>query len=438
MHLRLLMLVAGLTLLTMSSASSQSRVISNKNQLVSRESIGTWTQWRGPNRDGVSQEQGLLDTWPENGPPLVWKASDLGGGYSSVSIDGDRLFTMGKFEDETKLIALNLADGKFLWSTRVGNGGDGPNCTPTVDDEFVYAISFSGDLLCARKDNGQQVWRKNFGTDFSGKMMSGWGFSESPLVDGDRLIVTPGGADAIMVALNKSSGETIWKSALPPNPGPAGQDGAGYASIVISNAADIKQYVQFVGRGVIGVSADSGKLLWGYNKIANGTANIPTPIVAGDYVFCSSGYDDGGTALLKIMNNRNQITAQEIWYKSNKDLQNHHGGMVLIGKHVYMGHGHNNGFPVCIDMLSGREMWKPGRGPGSGSAALVAADGHLYFRYEDGKMALIEAEPTKYRLKSSFQISINNGKSWSHPVVAQGKLYLRDQQELLCLDIGKK
>jgi outer membrane protein assembly factor BamB len=344
---------------------------------------------------------------------------------------------MGKFGNETKLIAVGLSDGKILWSTPVGTGGDSPNCTPTADGELVYAISFAGDLLCARADNGEEVWRKNFGADFGGKMMSGWGYSESPLVDGDRLIVTPGAADAMLVALNKKTGDTIWKSAITVKPGPAGRDGAGYSSVVISQGAGLKQYVQLVGRGVIGVDAETGQLLWGYNKIANGTANVPTPIVSGDYVFCSSGYGDGGSALLKIIRSRNQVTAQEIWYKNNKELQNHHGGMVLIGEHVYMGHGHNNGFPICFDMLSGRDMWRPGRGVGGGSAAVVAADGHLYFRYEDGKMALIEATPTKYNLKSSFQIPINHGKSWAHPVVAQGKLFLRDQHEMLCLDVSK-
>jgi outer membrane protein assembly factor BamB len=429
--------LVGSALLIMPAASGQTKSAAKKNQQDAQGLTGTWPQWRGPNRDGVSLESGLADNWPESGPPVVWKATELGGGYSSVSIEGDRLFTMGKFGNETKLIAVGLSDGKILWSTRVGTGGDGPNCTPTADGELVYAISFAGDLLCSRADNGEEVWRKNFGADFGGKMMSGWGYSESPLVDGDYLVVTPGAADAMLVALNKKTGETIWKSALPAKPGPAGQDGAGYSSVVVSHGAGLKQYVQLVGRGVIGVDAETGKLLWGYNKIANGTANVPTPIVSGDFVFCSSGYGDGGSALLKIIRSRNQVTAQEIWYKNNKELQNHHGGMVLIGKHVYMGHGHNNGFPICFDMLSGRDMWRPGRGAGGGSAAVVAADGHLYFRYEDGKMALIEATPTKYNLKSSFQIPINHGKSWAHPVVAQGKLFLRDQHEMLCLDVSK-
>lgn len=397
---------------------------------------GDWPQWRGPNRDGISHETGLLSEWPESGPPTVWKASGLGGGYSSAAVAGGRIFTMGKFGGETRLVAVSTEDGAILWTTPVG-GGDAPNCTPTVDGDLVFGLSHGGDLLCAETATGREVWRKNFPRDFGGKMMSGWGYSESPLVDDDRLIVTPGSQDAMMAALDKHTGDVIWRAAMPPNTGSAGQDGAGYSSIVVSNGAGVKQYVQLVGRGVISVDARTGNMLWGYNRIANGTANVPTPIVTGDFVFCSSGYGDGGAALLRLTGSRGQVNAQEVWYKGSKDLQNHHGGMILIGDHVYMGHGHNNGFPVCFELMSGRDAWRPGRGPGSGSAAIVCADGHLYFRYENGEMALIEATPRDYKLKGSFKIGINNGKSWAHPVVADGRLYLRDQHEMLCYDIRK-
>lgn len=399
-------------------------------------SEGGWPQWRGPNRDGISRETGLLNAWPESGPPITWKASGLGGGYSSVAVAGGRIFTMGKFGGETRLLAIGVEDGRIQWNTAVG-GGDAPNCTPTVDGDLVFAVSHGGDLLCAEAATGREVWRKNFSRDFGGKMMSGWGYSESPLVDGDRLIVTPGAPNAMMAALDKRTGNVIWQAAMPANVGSAGQDGAGYSSIVVSNAAGTKQYVQLVGRGVIGVDARNGNMLWGYNRVANGTANVPTPIVTGDFVLCSSGYGDGGTALLRLTGSRGQINAQEVWYKKSNELQNHHGGMILIGDHVYMGHGHNNGFPVCFDLKSGRDMWRPGRGPGTGSAAVVCADGNLYFRYENGEMALIEATPTAYKLKGSFKIGIKNGQSWPHPVIADGRLYLRDQQEMLCYDVRK-
>jgi outer membrane protein assembly factor BamB len=299
-------------------------------------------------------------------------------------------------------------------------------------------LSFEGDLLCAESKTGKELWRTSLPEDFGGKMMSGWGYSESPLVDGDRLVVTPGAQDAMMAALNKRTGQVLWKTAMAPNPGPAGKDGSGYSSIVLSRADGVKQYVQLVGRGLIGVKADSGELLWKYNRVANSTANVPTPIVSGDFVFCSSGYVDGGSALLRLKNTGREMEATEVWYRRSKDLQNHHGGMIQLGDQIYFGHGHNNGFPICFDWKSGLERWRPGRGAGTGSAAIVAADGHLYFRYENGVMTLIEATPKEYRLKGKFQIGINNGKSWPHPVIYKGHLYLRDQQELICYDLRKK
>lgn len=393
-----------------------------------------WPQWRGPNRDGASRETGLLTEWPEDGPELLWKVSGLGRGYSSVAISTGRIYTMGKSGNGTNLVALNESDGSQVWTSRVG-GGSEPNCTPTVDGNLVFGLSFDGDLMCAETETGTVVWRKSFPDDFGGKMMSGWGYSESPLVDGNKLVCTPGAADAIMAALDKESGETIWKTRMP-SAGSNGEDGAGYSSIVIGNGAGVRQYVQLVGRGVIGVDAESGDLLWGYNRIANGTANIPTPIVHENYVFCSSGYGTG-SALLRLTGNRRAINAQEVYFKSGRELQNHHGGMVQVGKYVYMGHGHNNGFPACIDLSTGRIAWQEGRGEGTGSAAITYADGHLYFRYQDGTMALIEASPRRYRVKGSFKIAVNNGKSWPHPVIANGRLYLRDQNDLLCYDIRK-
>lgn len=408
------------------------------SDLPALDAGGDWTQWRGPNRDGISGETGLLESWPSDGPPEAWRIDGLGGGFSSCAIAGGRLFTMGQFGDETRLIARDATTGDRLWETRVGRGGEGPNCTPTVDGELVFAVSHAGDVLCARADSGQEVWRLNFARDFGGKMMSQWGYSESPLVDGDRVILTPGAPQAAMAAMDKRSGKLIWRAALPQNAGPAGQDGAGYSSIVVSQAQGVKQYIQFVGRGVISVEAESGRFLWGYNRIANGTANIPTPIVSGNFVFCSSGYDDGGSALLEVVGARNQLNAREVWYKPSRDLQNHHGGMILIGQNVYMGHGHNNGFPVCFPLATGRPLWGPDRGAGTGSAAVLYAEGHLYFRYENAVMALVEASPTGYKLKGKFKIGIHHAQSWAHPVIWNGHLYLRDQHELICYDLRKK
>jgi outer membrane protein assembly factor BamB len=406
------------------------------NDLALAEALhGNWSRWRGPNNDGVSLEKSLLDSWPADGPPLEWKASGLGGGYSSVSVVDGKIYSMGS-KGGTTITCRSTKDGSEIWTTKIGGGGD-PNCTPTVDGDLVFGVSKDGDLACCRTSDGELVWSKNFGRDFGGKMHSGWGYSESPLVDGELLICTPGANDAMLAALNKNTGEVVWKTKMPADTGKKGGDGAAYASPVVAHCAGVKQYITLVGRGVISADAKTGELLWGYNRVANGTANIPTPIVKGDFVFCSSGYGDGGTALLKISKKGKALSAEEVyWYDANK-LQNHHGGMILLGDYVYMGHGHNEGFPVCVDFKTGKPTWGPDRGVGSGSAAVAYADGHLYFRYQSGMMVLIEANPKAYKVTGKFKIATKNGESWPHPVIAGGKLYLRDQNDLLCYDIRK-
>lgn len=395
-----------------------------------------WPQWRGPNRDGMSPQKGLLDKWSEDGPPVLWQTKGLGKGFASVAVAGGKIFTLGTRDKEERLTCLDDKDGKELWSIVIG-AGDHSNCTPTVDGDRVYGVGLKGDLVCASIADGKLLWKKNFETDFGGKMMSGWGFSESPLVDGDRLIVTPGASDAVVAALNKNTGEVIWKAAAPESWGSKGKDGAAYSSVVVSHGAGVKQYVQLVGRGLISVAADDGRLLWTYNKIANGTANIPTPLVKGDLIFTSTGYGTG-SALLKLVKSGDKIEAVEQYFLTAKEMENHHGGMILLGDQVYCGHGHNNGFPVCFDLLTGKHHWPKERGPGSRSAAVSFADGHLYFRYEDGVMALIEATPEELRVKGSFKIANNSGPSWPHPVIANGKLYLRSQDALIVHDITKK
>jgi len=397
----------------------------------------SWPQWRGPHRDGVSAATGLLKSWSDEGPPLLWKATGLGAGYASVAVADGRIYTMGKRGSKEFIIALKLEDGKELWAAEVGQPwGDGPRSTPTVDEGLVTAIGPHGDLVCVAAESGKEVWRKNFAQDFGGKMMSGWGFCESPLIDGDKLICTPGGKGAHIVALHKKTGELIWKAAIP-EIGSKGRDGAGYSSIVVSEAGGVRQYVQLLGRGCVGVAADTGRFLWGYNKIANGTANIPTPIIDGDYVFCSSGYNTGA-ALLKLSREGDGVRAEEVYFLDPKELQNHHGGLVKIGDYIYGGHGHNNGFPICVEMRTGKIVWRKDRGPGTGSAAVVYADGQLYFRYQNGLMALIDATTDGYQLQGTFQIPDSNKPSWAHPVVLDGRLYLREQDQLLVYNVSAK
>lgn len=391
-----------------------------------------WPQWRGPNRDGVSKEKGLLEVWPADGPKLLWETKGIGRGYSSVSVAGGRVFTIGDRKRECAVIAFDEATGKELWATRIANAqGDGPRCTPTVDGDRVYALSRQGELVCLGVEKGDVRWRKNYKADLGGRMMSGWDYSESVLIDGDKLICTPGGEDAALAALNKLTGEVIWKAAVPK----AG--GAGYASVVVAEVGGVRQYVTLLRRGIVGVDARDGRFLWGYNRIANGTANIPTAIARGDLIFTSTGYGTGA-ALLQLIPNNAGIEVKERYFLRGNVLQNHHGGMVLIGDHVYGGHGHSNGLPFCLHLESGKFAWGPDRGPGDRSAAVVYADGHLYYRYENGVMALVEATPQAYRVKSSFRLPRYTGTpSWPHPVVANGRLYIRGNDVLLCYDVKR-
>jgi outer membrane protein assembly factor BamB len=399
-----------------------------------------WPQWRGPNRDGRSPDTGLLSTWGPSGPPLAWKVTGLGAGFSSVAVTGGRIYTMGDRNGVQTLMALDQANGKQIWSARVGPSWDdemgGPRGTPTVDGELTYAIGTEGDLVCVETATGRERWRKSLPRDFGGRMMSMWKFSESPLVDGDRLVFTPGGSGAYLVAVDKKTGRELWRTPAPPL-GPRGREGAGYSSIMISSGAGVKQYVQLTGRGLVGVRAEDGKLLWGYNRVANDVANIPTPIIKDDLVFASTGYQ-AGSVLLKLVRSAQGVDAQEVYFLEARALQNHHGGLVLVGDHVYGGHGHNRGFPIAVELATGKVAWGGDiRNAGTGSAAVVYADGHLYFRYQNGVVILIEATPAGYREKGSFTIPDVNNPSWPAPVVLGGRLYLREQDTLYAYDVRR-
>ena len=400
----------------------------------------SWPQWRGPNRDGHSEAKGLRWNWSDQAPSLLWTAEGMGRGYSSVSVDDGMIYTTGNTDAGQSVVAVST-DGDVQWTqpltdTAPKHGYGGARCTPSIDGEHLYVVGSNGGIYCLRRGDGSIVWEKLF-KDWGGKMMSGWGFSESPLVDGDWVLCTPGGKDAMMVALNKNTGDLIWAAEMPEGEFGSGKDGAGYSSIVVSQAAEVKQYVQLTGRGALGVRASDGKVLWVYNKVANGTANIPTPLIDGDYVFCSTGYGTG-SALLKLSKDGDGVKAEEQYFLGKNDLQNHHGGMVLHEGHVYCGHGHNKGFPICVNLKSGETVWGGNiRGEGNGSAAAAIADGHLVLRYQTGEVAAIKASPTEYTLVGSFKPEFQEDKSWAHPVIVGSRMYLREQDKLMCFDLAK-
>ena len=389
-----------------------------------------WPQFRGPNRDDVSTETGLLKTWPENGPPLAWTAKGLGGGFSSITVVGDRVFTLGNQKGVTQLVALERDSGKLAWTSPVGPAGGNLGCTPTVSGDRVYALGQQGDLVCI-DTAGKRVWQRNLKKEFGGEV-GGWAYCESPLVDGDRVIVTPGGKDATLVALNKANGETLWKCpiALPDN-----RSEAGYSSVVVTKVGDVRHYVQLINGGLVGVSLD-GKLLWKYERLGPNTANVPTPIVFGDSVYCSVGYGKGG-ALLQLKAEGKGVTAKEVYFK--QELTNKHGGVVKVGDRLY-GDTDDSGRPFCADVQTGKVLWKrkDTDGEGRGSASVTSADGKLYFHYTNGWVALVEADGTAYKEVGGFQVPKRDGESWSHPVVSGGRLYLREGDFLYCYDIREK
>ncbi len=402
-----------------------------------------WPQWRGPNRDGVCRETGLLQQWPEGGPTLLWELAGMGAGYSTVAILDGKLYSMGDRqaagEKAQYVYAYDLVTRNQLWATRIGPAHqDGPRCTPALDSGFVYAIGTEGDVVCLRLGDGTLVWSKNLLDDLGGAANPRWKISESPLVDGDRLLCTPGGHSAAIAALDKATGAVIWKTSMP-DIGPNGRDEAGYSSIMISHGAGVKQYVQLTNEGLIGVAADSGKFLWGYNRVANRVANIPTPVIDGDYVFTSTAYQTG-SALLRLVPDGSGVKAEEVYWLDKDTFQNHHGGFVKVSGYIYGGHNHNRGEPTCLEMKTGKVMWRADQ-LGRGSGCVLYADGCLYFLYEDGTAVLIEATPEKYNLRSSFKLPQRptaTGTAWPYPVISDGRLYLRHADVLFCYDVKAK
>lgn len=401
--------------------------------LANSAAAADWPQWRGPDRTGISQEQGLAARWPAAGPPLLWQVTDIGEGYSAPAVAGDRLFVISNRGVENEFVqARAVADGKELWSTTLGKVGpnDGPQypgsrSTPTVDGDLLFALGSDGELACLSADKGEVKWKKSLRGDFGG-VPGKWAYSESPLIDGDRLICTPGGAEATVVALDKRTGELVWKAALPE------ADQAAYASAIVVDAAGVKQIVQFLEKGLVGLDAATGKLLWRYTKTAEGSpANIPTPVASTDHVYSAASRSGGG--LVKLAADGAGVGAEQVYFAPN--LPAAIGGSIRLGDYLY---GTNSQALMCVEFASGQIKWQD---RSIGASSLAAADGRLYLHGENGDVAMVAATPDGYQELGRFTPPnqperSGRMKAWAYPAVAGGKLYLRDQGSLWCYDVS--
>ena len=382
-----------------------------------------WPQWRGPDRNGLSQESGLMKPWPASGPPHVWSISNLGAGYGSISIKGNRIFAQGSNERQSIVFSLNRADGKGVWSKALGpavwnDRGAGPRGTPTIDEDRLYVLTENGDLACLKAADGTSLWQRNILRDFGGRNIQ-WLISESPLVDGNKVIVTPGGPGASIVALDKMSGATIWTSKEL-------SDVAGYASNVAADVQGVRIVMTLTAEAGVGVRESDGRLMWKYRRVANNTANVATPIFHDNKVFYSSDYGTGAV-LLGLTAQSGDVRAQEIYF--TREMQNHHGGVVLVNGYLY---GFNGSILTCLEFATGKLMWRH-RSVGKGS--LTYADGHLYLLSEDNVVGLAEASAAGYKELGRFPIADQGLPSWAHPVVSGGRLYIRNQSTLASYDV---
>jgi outer membrane protein assembly factor BamB len=384
-----------------------------------------WPQWRGPDRNGVSAETSLIREWPAGGPRAEWTATGIGAGYGSIAVTGDRVFVQGLRNRMSVVTALNLSDGRSVWVKAIGQAGDndrgpGPRGTPTIDGDRLYALSERGDLIALRVQDGTVLWQKNILTEFGGRNIE-WLISESPLVDGNRLIVTPGARGAGVVALDKMTGRTIWTSRDL-------NDEAGYASPIVADVQGVRTIMTLTSQAGVGIRASDGKLMWRYTPAANNTANATTPVYADNKVFYSSAYGNGG-ALLNLRAEGGEVRAQEAYF--TRELQNHHGGVVLVNGYLY---GFNNSILTCLEFATGKMMW---RHRSVGKGAVAYADGHLYILSENNIVGLAEASPQAYREKGRFEIRDQGLPSWAHPAVSDGRLYIRNQDALVSYNIRR-
>lgn len=392
-----------------------------------------WPQWRGPDRMNVSAESNLMTSWPEEGPPRVWVFDNAGLGYSGFSVVGDSLFTMGARDGRELLICVNVTDGTERWSAEVGDvydndWGNGPRSTPTVDGDHVYTLGARGDLICAQVADGQVVWTAKM-EDLGGSI-PGWGYSESVLVDGDLVICTPGGESGTLAALNKLTGEVVWRSA-------DWTDGAQYSSPIVVTHAGVRQFIQLTKESLAGVRADNGEVLW-KTEWPGSVAVIPTPVYHDGYVYATAGYGVGCN-LYKLDDNQQvtEVYGEEV----KKVMKNHVGGVLYFEGNIY-GYSDSSGW-VCQDFLTGEQKWRERNALGKGT--LTCADSLLYCLSEDeGVVALVKPSPeawtelARFTLEPQTDLRKPKGRIWVPPVIANGKLYLRDQELISCYDIEQK
>jgi outer membrane protein assembly factor BamB len=374
-----------------------------------------WPQYRGINRDGISHETGLLKTWPDTGPKVVWKA-EVGPAYSAVAASGGRLFTMDSKGTDEFVVCFDATNGKELWRYRNdasfnNDQGNGPRSTPVVDGNIVYALGAMGQLTALSAQDGKKIWAHNLKTEF-GSEIPQWGTSTQPLVEKDLLIVDVGGdSGQSILAFQKKNGTVQWKTHT---------DKQGYSTPIAVTVNGQRQILVFTGTSLVSVSPQ-GNVLWKYPWRTSWDANIASPIfVAPDKVFISTSYDVGA-ALLQIKGN----SVQEIW--KSRIMKNHFNSSVVDGNNLY---GFDDATLKCIDVLTGAEKWKQS---GFGKGSLILADRHLIVLSERGKLALVEASPGAYREVASFQAL--DGKCWTMPTLANGKLYLRNQKSLVSYDL---
>ena len=388
------------------------------NAEVDNHNTAEWAQWRGPNRDGISSETGFLKNWPEEGPKVLWHIP-FGDGYSGISVAQGKVYTMAAEGDDEFVICLDVSNGEEVWRFRSGakfteQRGDGPRSMPTVHGDSVFALGAEGKLYALDAHNGTQLWAHNFVAEFDSKIPT-WGYSSSPLIEGNLVLVEAGGKDEqAIVAFNKKSGDVVWATHTDP---------VGYSSPIAIDFGGVRQIIFLTSKTLLSLAPENGHIYWKYPWPEG--INIATPIfIPDDKIFISASYDKGAV-LLKMIANENGIGIEEAW--KSRVMKNHFNSSVLQGDYLY---GFDNAILTCIEANTGEEQWQQ-RGFGKGS--LLLADGYLIILGEGGKLALVEANPSEYREKALFQLF--DDKCWTVPTLAGGRLYLRNQKEMICLDL---